>query len=199
MRRREFGGCLTAGAIGLTPGAVNAVATPRRNALMHVGGDYHSVLRYGVKHLTAQLRKRTGGGWDADDMNQMRGDCDRFGVVFEAIRMDAKPRSDRLFPWIKNRDTGNLKIRYVSSYDYEAVMQGGGRKDCIHSRHRRSVALDFRGERAPPIRDSGIDRENAPCEAFGKFGHKPRFQLSATVANRQSYDALADFPECQDA
>ena len=70
---------------------------------MHVGGDYHSVagssitskenleynLRYGVKHLTAQVRKRAGGGWDADELKKMRDDCDRAGVVFEAIRMDA--------------------------------------------------------------------------------------------------------------
>ena len=70
---------------------------------MHVGGDYHSVagtgitskenleynLRYGVKHLTAQVRKRAGGGWDGDELKKMRDDCDRSGVVFEAIRMDA--------------------------------------------------------------------------------------------------------------
>ena len=50
------------------------------NPAMHVGGDYHSVagsgitsrenleynLRHGVKHITAQVKKRPGGGgWDA--------------------------------------------------------------------------------------------------------------------------------------
>jgi mannonate dehydratase len=103
MRRRDFGGRLAAGAIGLAPGAANAAATPRKNTLMHVGGDYHSVagasitssenleynLRYGVRHLTAQVRKRAGGGWDAEELKRMRDDCDRSGMVFEAIRMDA--------------------------------------------------------------------------------------------------------------
>lgn len=77
--------------------------TPRRNLLMHVGGDYHSVagpgitsrenleynLRHGVRHLTVQMRPRTPeGGWDADELKRMRDDCDRHGVVLEAIRMD---------------------------------------------------------------------------------------------------------------
>ena len=71
---------------------------------MHVGGDYHSVagsgitgsenleysLRCGVKHLTAQIRKRgADGGWDAGEMKRMRDDCDKLGVTLEAIRMDA--------------------------------------------------------------------------------------------------------------
>jgi mannonate dehydratase len=71
---------------------------------MHVGGDYHSVagpdiasrenleynLRYGVKHLTAQVRKRTpDGGWDPDELKRMRDACDKYGVMLEAIRMDA--------------------------------------------------------------------------------------------------------------
>src|SRR5262249_40226413 len=72
--------------------------------LMHVGGDYHSIaasgitskenleynLRYGVKHLTAQVRKRSAdGGWDLGELKKMKDDCDKYGVTFEAIRMDA--------------------------------------------------------------------------------------------------------------
>jgi mannonate dehydratase len=70
---------------------------------MHVGGDYHSVaggditskqnleynLRHGVKHLTAQLRKRPQGGWDPDELKRMKVSCDERGMVFEAIRMDS--------------------------------------------------------------------------------------------------------------
>ncbi len=71
---------------------------------MHVGGDYHSVagsgitsrenleynLRHGVRHLTAQVKKRPGGGgWDPDELARMKDDCDRAGVTFEAIRMDS--------------------------------------------------------------------------------------------------------------
>lgn len=102
MRRRHFAGTL-AGA-GLAPAASAAAATGRRaNTKMHVGGDYHSVagahitsrenleynLRYGVKHLTAQIRKRdAGGSWDLDELRRMKADCDQMGVIFEAIRME---------------------------------------------------------------------------------------------------------------
>ena len=75
---------------------------------MHVGGDYHYVaggrgaditgkenlefnLRHGAKHLTAQISKRTpDGGWDLDDMKRMKDNCDKYGVVLEAIRMDSE-------------------------------------------------------------------------------------------------------------
>ena len=110
MRRREFGQKLGGTAIGAAlaiPGTVSAqpAIRPRTNTLMHVGGDYHSVagrngitskenleynLRHGVKHLTAQMRNRPqSGGWDADELKRMKDDCDRHGVIFEAIRMDA--------------------------------------------------------------------------------------------------------------
>lgn len=109
MRRREFGGTILTGALAAgraTPvdAAPQASRGPRRNTLMHVGGDYHSVagtgitskqnidynLRYGVRHLTAQITKRSAdGGWDLDELKKMRDDCDRAGVTFEAIRMDA--------------------------------------------------------------------------------------------------------------
>ncbi len=94
MKRRSF--LLTpAAAAAQTPAAPAA----RKNLLMHVGGDYHSVagpgitspqnldynLRYGVKHLTIQLRNR----WNLDELQKMRDDCGRRGVTIEAIRMDA--------------------------------------------------------------------------------------------------------------
>ena len=75
MKRREFGqkfagGIAAASGLGALPG--QAARAPRKNTLMHVGGDYHSVagagisskenleynLRYGVKHLTAQPSER---------------------------------------------------------------------------------------------------------------------------------------------
>lgn len=97
MKRRHL--LATAALPALAPSAA-----PRKNTLMHVGGDYHSVagagitskqnleynLRHGVKHLTVQLRKRSPeSGWDLDEMKRMRDDCDRHGVTLEAIRMDA--------------------------------------------------------------------------------------------------------------
>ncbi len=72
--------------------------------MMHVGGDYHSVagggmtskenleynLRYGVRHLTVQLRQYgPDGQWDLDELKRMRDDCDQYGVTLESIRMPA--------------------------------------------------------------------------------------------------------------
>ncbi|HET8546667.1 MAG TPA: mannonate dehydratase [Bryobacteraceae bacterium] len=104
MKRREFGGALAGGALAGEAAFAQAARQPRRNALMHVGGDYHSVagsgitskenleynLRYGVRHLTAQLRgKPPDGRWDADELQHMKDACDQYGVALEAIRMDA--------------------------------------------------------------------------------------------------------------
>jgi mannonate dehydratase len=101
IKRRHFAGTLGAMAAGIAAGSPR---TPRRNTLMHVGGDYHSVagsgitskenleynLRYGVRHLTAQVRQRAAdGGWDPEELRRMKDACDRAGVLFEAIRMDA--------------------------------------------------------------------------------------------------------------
>ena len=114
MRRREFAKRLAGGVIGAgvvqsaKAGTVaeRAERVPRKNTLMHVGGDYHSVaggrgaditgkenlqynLRHGVKHLTARIKKRSDeGAWDLDELKRMKGNCDEYGVVFEAIRMD---------------------------------------------------------------------------------------------------------------
>src|SRR5882762_4098422 len=107
MQRREFSRSLAIGAAvaGASPGApAQMPRAPKMNSLMHVGGDYHSVagsgitskenleynLRYGVKHLTAQVTKLSqDGGWDLDELKKMRDDCDKYGVTFEAIRMSA--------------------------------------------------------------------------------------------------------------
>lgn len=105
LKRREFGGTIAvaAGSAMASPASAQAPGRTRKNLLMHVGGDYHSVagsgitskenleynLRYGVKHLTAQVRKHGAGGWDLDELKRMKDDCDRAGVQFEAIRMDA--------------------------------------------------------------------------------------------------------------
>lgn len=101
MNRREFGGLL-AGAVAGAP--AQAPPAPRKNTLMHVGGDYHSVaggditgktnleynLRHGVRHLTIPMAPRgADGAWDFDELRRHRDNCDRYGVVLEAIRMDS--------------------------------------------------------------------------------------------------------------
>ena len=104
INRREFGAVLTGiAAQGITRNYLAAAQKPQKNTLMHVGGDYHSVagrditskqnleynLRHGVKHLTAEIRKRPQGGWNLDELKRMKDNCDKYGVVFEAIRMDS--------------------------------------------------------------------------------------------------------------
>ena len=117
MKRRDFGKALAGGAIGagvagsVAPWELSANAAqrvPRKNTLMHVGGDYHYVaggpgaditgkenlefnVRHGARHLTAQISKRSPeGAWDLDDLKRMKDNCDKYGVVFEAIRMDSE-------------------------------------------------------------------------------------------------------------
>ena len=113
MRRRDFGKALAGGVIGagvaerVVPFSTSAAQTPKRNMLMHVGGDYHYVaggrgadiagkanlefnLRHGVKHLTIQISKRApDGAWDLDEMKRMKDSADHYGVMLEAIRMDS--------------------------------------------------------------------------------------------------------------
>ncbi len=114
MKRREFGrtlvrGLASAGVAGSTSTSTIAATTAwvrRKNTLMHVGGDYHSVaggleaeitgkenleynLRHGVKHLTATVRSMSEhGAWNLDELRRMKDNCDKYEIVFEAIRMD---------------------------------------------------------------------------------------------------------------
>jgi len=107
MQRRGFAKTLLGGAAGASARSLQAAppGAPRKNAAMHVGGDYHSVagggitsrenleynLRHGVKHLTAQVRNTSpDGAWDLDELKRMREDCEKHGVTLEAIRMDAR-------------------------------------------------------------------------------------------------------------
>jgi hypothetical protein len=113
IKRRDFGKTLVSGAAcaGIASEAALAQSgrapKPKKNLLMHVGGDYHSIvggpgadmtaktnleynLRHGVKHLTSQVRKvGPDGAWDADELKRMKDNCDTAGMQFEAIRMDA--------------------------------------------------------------------------------------------------------------
>jgi mannonate dehydratase len=122
MRRRDLARTLVGGSIGssiadsFTLAASAQVLAPRKNTLMHVGGDYHAVagphitakenleynLRHGVKHLTVQMRNRGDEGWDLAELKKMKAACDEYGITLEAIRMDAdyiglrtRPERDR--------------------------------------------------------------------------------------------------------
>jgi mannonate dehydratase len=115
MKRRDFGKTLAGGVIGAglagsaKPWAGSATAAapvPKKNTLMHVGADYHSVagtggltskqnleynLRFGVKHLSPQVSKiARDGSWDLDELKTMKENCDKFGVEIECIRMEAE-------------------------------------------------------------------------------------------------------------
>src|SRR5262249_61992009 len=120
MKRRDFAKSLAGSVLGagvvtsVTPSTANAAA--KKNTLMHVGADYHSVagtggltskenleynLRFGVKHLMPQVRKiAPDGTWDVDELSMMKDNCDKFGVEIEGLRMDAdyitlKPGAER--------------------------------------------------------------------------------------------------------
>jgi len=108
MKRGEFGKTIAGGvlAAGATP--AQQARRPRKNTLMHAGGDYHYVaggsgadftgranlefnLRQGVRHLTAQMRNLSpDGAWDRDELMRMRDNCGKAGLVLEAIRMDSE-------------------------------------------------------------------------------------------------------------
>jgi mannonate dehydratase len=102
MQRRAFGRNLAIAALAGAPAPAQPRRTARKNLEMHAGGDYHSIagdgitsrqnleynLRHGVKHLTAQMRRRPEG-WDPDELKRMRENCGRMGVQLEALRMDA--------------------------------------------------------------------------------------------------------------
>ncbi len=113
IKRRDFNKAVVGGAIGGAAASTAGVASAqgplaKKNTLMHVGADYHYIapgrgaditgkenlefnVRLGVKHLTAQISKISPeGAWDLDDLERMRDNCDRHGVVFEAIRMDSE-------------------------------------------------------------------------------------------------------------
>jgi mannonate dehydratase len=106
LNRRSFSAKAAATMAASMAPAGSAPAAPRRNTLMHVGGDYHSVvggsnadmtsrdnleynIRHGVNHLTIRApQKAPDGSWDAADLRRMRDNCDKLGVTLEAIRMD---------------------------------------------------------------------------------------------------------------
>ena len=106
MKRR------TAGVVSASPRSSasapeRTAPRPKKNMLMHVGGDYHGVLgdtltsrenleynlRCGVRHLLAQdtflTQSTPEGAWDLDELKQMRDNCDQYGVFLEGIRMDS--------------------------------------------------------------------------------------------------------------
>jgi hypothetical protein len=170
--RREFGAAVVATAVLRTAGASPMVERPRKNTLMHVGGDYHSVagsditarqnleynLRHGVKHLTVRLSKHAQGGWDPEVLQRMRHDCDRYGVVLEAIRMDSDyirlrkgPDRDREIDTIVGniRKAAQAGVKVIT-YNWEVVPYRRNRKISVRlhqgpdsGRQRRSVGEHF--------------------------------------------------------
>jgi mannonate dehydratase len=141
MKRRQFGTTLASGlaATSVASPAQSSARGPRKNTLMHVGGDYHSIaggpditsktnieynLRHGVKHLTAQIKGASpDGAWDFDELKRMRDNCDKLGAVFEAIRMDSEyinlrkgPERDRRLESIAGniRKASQVGVKYIT-------------------------------------------------------------------------------------
>ena len=148
VRRRDFHKTVLGGAIGagtggaLSPGIASA-APPKQNTFMHVGADYHSIaggphaditgkanleynLRHGVGHLTAQVQKiDPDGTWDFDELKKMKDNCDKAGVVLEAIRMDSEyimlrngPERERRLEAIAGniQKASRVGVRYITHH-----------------------------------------------------------------------------------
>ncbi len=137
MNRRTFGkGLLAAAGAAALGDRARAAAPSASVARMHVGGDYHAVvggrqadmtseanldynLRHGIRHLTIHVPNRPdGAGWDLDALRRMRDNCDRRGVVFEAIRMD--PTYIRL----RDRDARERELDVVLANIVKAAAVG---------------------------------------------------------------------------
>lgn len=142
MKRGQFGAALATGFVAAGAAAPSLSArAPTKKTLMHVGGDYHSVaggpgaditgkasleynLRHGIKHLTAQVRGNgPDGAWNLDELKRMRDNCDKVGVVFEAIRMDAEyinqrkgPERDRRLEGILGniQEASQVGVKYIT-------------------------------------------------------------------------------------
>ncbi|MHB9029086.1 MAG: mannonate dehydratase, partial [Candidatus Latescibacterota bacterium] len=141
MKRRRFGQVIAGSAVGaglassrkLDAISAHAAPVPRKNLLMHVGGDYHSVagggitskknleynLRHGVRHLMAQVGKSTSeGAWDIDELKMMKDNCDKHGVIFEGIRMDSS------YIMLKNGPERDRKIEIIQGNIQKASQVG---------------------------------------------------------------------------
>jgi len=157
MKRREFGEKLVNSAIGTCivgswaskTASGQALRIAKKNALMHVGGDYHSVagsgitskenlefnLRHGVRHLTVLARKRPeGDAWDLDELKRMKDDCDQSGVTLEGIRMDAD--------YITLRKGAMMTPPFFVVYRVKEQME--------HTTRIPTIALLTRYEKVPP-------------------------------------------------
>jgi len=86
-------------------------------------------LRHGVRHLTAAARQRPKGGWDPDELKQMKDNCDKYGVVFEAIRMDSDyirlskgPERDREIDTVASniRKAAQIGVKIIT-YHWELI------------------------------------------------------------------------------
>ena len=137
---------------------------------MHVGGDYHSVLRdditskqnleynlrHGVKHLTVELKK---GSWELGELQRAKDNCDKYGVVLEAVRMNSDyikltkgPERDREIGTIATniRNLAQMGVK-ILTYHWELIPfrrnakmpgRGGVTYDCFKLEdHWKSLPL----------------------------------------------------------
>ena len=127
MKRRDFGRVLAVGSISaITANCEKGTAPqktevqPKKKALMHVGGDDHSLIpgsksstskenlefkaRHGVYHIrSGRPRTIEGIGWDIDDSIAKKEACEKYGISLDAyftpidrsIMLGKSPERDR--------------------------------------------------------------------------------------------------------
>ena len=138
MKRRSLIKSLAAGTIGAP--LVNTSVfgesvfddlSPRKNLLMRVGGDNHTVkthgiadtskenlqfkLRHGVRHITAKVHKfESDGSWDLEELRRMKDNCDKFGVELECLNLGKYLETE-----LENQKTPNITLGKSPERDRE--------------------------------------------------------------------------------
>lgn len=138
MKRRSLIKSLSTGIVGIplissgfSGNRVFDDLPPKKNLLMRVGGDNIFVenlpfddtskenlqfkLRYGVKHITAKVKKyEPDGSWDLDELKRMKENCDKYGVELECLNL-----GNTLETQIENQLTPNITLGKSPERDTE--------------------------------------------------------------------------------
>ena len=154
MKRRNFGHVLAVGSIGAVfPCKKNAHAQPKKKALMHVGGDNHSLLRgtsstskenlefkerHGVHHIDGGSPKN----WNVDEILEMKETCEKYNISLEMFHVGI-PRSITLATSERDRDIDVLCKRIEVAG--KAGIRGLNYNFCILSNFQRTKGTPGRG------------------------------------------------------
>ena len=157
-RRARRGGILSC------TSAATITASPDPGITSKENLEYN--LRYGVEHLTAQVRQRAAdGGWDPDELQKMKDDV-RSGTAsqFEAIRMDPD----------------YITLRKGPERDRElAMILGNIEKASQHRRQRSSPIIGPSSRSGATARRPGGAKSLTPASSSRRTGRSCRWASPA--------------------